>query len=140
MAQHKYDEFFRLLSDAQVVTARAVREAEALGLKTTLDEVESLRAGLVKIANNVMTKIESDHIASIIDRDNAPSLSSAVKDVPYKSARLTMAQSSTAIPMTPHFMYMHITEERNCHAPADPPAATEGFAEPPADPGSCPTD
>lgn len=140
---HKYDEFYRLLVDAHVTMARAVREAEKLGLGKTLAEVKDLYNGQVKVANNVMTKIESDHIAGLLDADKAPSLSSPVKDVPYKSARLTMAQSDTRIPMTPHFMYMHINEERNCHhvAPADTtPAAGEGLADPAPDPGCGPTD
>jgi hypothetical protein len=137
---HKYDEFYRLLVDAHVVTARAVREAEALGLKSTLDEVENLRAGLVKVANNVMTKIESDHIAGIIDRSGAPNLTSAVPNVQYRSVRADIARQQTHYGVTPQLMYTIITEERNCHAPTDPPAAAEGYSEAPADPGSCPTE
>lgn len=135
---HKYDEFFRLLTDAHVVLARAVREAEALGLKSTLEEVKGFYSGTVKVANNVMTKIESDHIAALLDKDGAPSLSSPVKDVPYKSARLTMAQSDTRIPMTPSLMFMHITHERTCDDTGT--TAAEGLTDPAPDPGCGPTD
>lgn len=143
MAQHKYDEFYRLLVDAHVVTARAVREAEALGLSATLDEITNLYNGVVKIANNVMTKIEADHIATLIDNDNAPSLASAVTTTPYRSAKTAVAQSNSAVPMTPHFMYMQIDEERHHHHghtdPTDCSAAASGPSEAAADPGCDPT-
>jgi hypothetical protein len=131
---HKYDEFFRLLVDAHVVTGRAVREAEALGLKSTLDEIKDLYNGLVKISNNVMTKIESDHIAKLIDNSGAPPLTSA----PAKRKFGQDAWPQAA--MTPQFMYLQINEERNCNDPTDPPAAAEGFTCPAPDPASGPTE
>jgi len=137
---HKYDEFYRLLVDAHVVTARAVREAEALGLKSTLDEVENLRAGLVKVANNVMTKIESDHIAGIIDRSGAPNLTSAVPNVQYRSVRADIARQQTHYGVTPQLMYTIITEERQCHDSSSTPATAEGLACPAPDPGCGPTE
>lgn len=68
---HKYDEFFRNLSDAAVVTAVAVREAERLGLKRTLADVQDLYHGLVEIKNNVMTKIEAEHAAAMLDGEKS---------------------------------------------------------------------
>ncbi len=132
---HRYDEFYRLLVDAHVVTARAVREAEKLGLSATLDEIKDLYNGLVKISGNVMTKIEADHIAGLIDNSGAPPLTSAP---PPKQQMGERAWPQAA--MTPQFMYLHINQERECRDTSDPPAAAEGHSEPPADPGSCPTD
>lgn len=68
---HKYDEFFRNLSDAAVVVAVAVREAERLGLKRTLDDVKDMYNGLVEIKNNVMTKIEAEHAAAMLDGEKS---------------------------------------------------------------------
>lgn len=68
---HKYDEFFRNLSDAAVVMAVAVREAERLGLKRTLDDVKDMYNGLTEIKNNVMTKIEAEHAAAMLDGEKS---------------------------------------------------------------------
>lgn len=65
---HKYDPLFRLLADAKVVTAQVVRECEALGLTTTTEEVKHVHGVLAKIANNVMTKIESAHVADLMEQ------------------------------------------------------------------------
>jgi DNA helicase IV len=65
---HKYDPFYRLLCDAKVVQAQAIREAEALGLTTTLEELQHCHAVLTKIANNVMTKIEAAHIETLMEK------------------------------------------------------------------------
>lgn len=135
MAQHKYDEFYRLLCDAKVVTARAVREAEALGLSATLDEITDLYNGLGKIANNVMAKIEADHIALLIDNSGAPPLTAA----PGKRAAVH-PQFNYLHVTTPAMMYTHVHEERQHHATTDCSTAADGPAETPADPGSCSTD
>jgi hypothetical protein len=65
---HKYDEFYRNLCDAKVVTSTAIREAERLGLSTTLDELKDCYGVLHKITNNVITKIEAEHVAGLIER------------------------------------------------------------------------
>lgn len=145
MAQHKYDEFYRLLCDAKVVTARAVREAEALGLKGTLDEITDLYNGLGKIANNVMAKIEADHIASLIDNSGAPPLTAApgkrkMGDDSWQRAAVH-PQFNYLHVTTPAMMYTHVHEERHHHhASTDCSTQADGPAETPADPGSCPTD
>jgi hypothetical protein len=65
---HKYDEFYRNLCDAKVVVSTATREAERLGLSTTLDELKDCYGVLHKIANNVITKIEAEHVAGLLER------------------------------------------------------------------------
>lgn len=67
---HKYDEFYRNLCDAKVVTATSIREAERLGLTTTLDELKHCYGVMSKIANNVMAKIESAHVADLMERQD----------------------------------------------------------------------
>lgn len=65
---HKYDEFYRLLIDSQVVQARAIREAEALGLSKALTKLKACHAETVGVANTVMTKIEAAHVADMLER------------------------------------------------------------------------
>lgn len=58
-----YDAFYRRMSDLAVMIGQAERHAEALGFNNSAIKLQDMRASVNKIASNVMTKIEAEHIA-----------------------------------------------------------------------------
>lgn len=62
---HKYDEFYRMLSDQLVVSNRTIREAERLGLSTTLTKLKDAHYTVFRISGDVLTKIEASHISDV---------------------------------------------------------------------------
>lgn len=68
---HKYDELQRLLSDQLVVMARTLREAETLGVPTTVSRLKEMLTGTNRMLDTVNTRIEAAHVDTLMERDNA---------------------------------------------------------------------
>lgn len=58
-----YDAFYRRMCDLAVMIGQAERHAESMGFNNSAIKLQDMRASVNKIASNVMTKIEAEHIS-----------------------------------------------------------------------------
>lgn len=69
---NKLEPFFKQLAALAVQISETERMAESLGLNNSAEKLKDARAMVNSMANKVMTKIEAEHVAGLMERDKMP--------------------------------------------------------------------
>jgi hypothetical protein len=69
---NKLDPFYAQLTALSVQISETERMAESLGLGNSVEKLKDARAMVNSMANKVMTKIEAEHVAGLMNRDQMP--------------------------------------------------------------------